>query len=68
MKIQKKKLKLKCFLRCLFLAVYKGQGGQVECCRNDSASDLCFYYKIGSSAENLEKVSSVPYCFKFQVF
>ncbi|PIK58428.1 putative membrane-bound transcription factor site-2 protease, partial [Apostichopus japonicus] len=36
--------------------LYKGQGGQVECCRNDSASDLCFYYKIGSSAENLEKI------------
>lgn len=35
--------------------LYKGLGGQVECCRNDSASDLCFYYQIGSSQENIQK-------------
>ena len=39
-------------------AVYKGAGGQVECCRNDSFSELCFRYEMGTEVEKPQKVSS----------
>ncbi|XP_071503869.1 membrane-bound transcription factor site-2 protease-like [Diadema antillarum] len=36
--------------------LYKGSGGQVDCCRNDSISELCFSYHLGEDADKPEKM------------
>ena len=38
--------------------MYKGRGGEVECCRNDSVSELCFRYEMGEELEKPERVST----------
>ncbi|XP_054753404.2 membrane-bound transcription factor site-2 protease-like [Lytechinus pictus] len=36
--------------------LYKGSGGEIECCRNDSVAELCFSYRLGEEAEKPEKM------------
>ena len=43
----------------LIFLVYKGYGGQVECCRNDSVSELCFVYEMGSEVGVPQKVGFI---------
>ncbi|XP_071801549.1 membrane-bound transcription factor site-2 protease-like isoform X2 [Asterias amurensis] len=53
--------------------LYRGYGGQIECCRNDSVSELCFFYEMGSEVGAPQKhyaclearpLTDLPRCFK----